>query len=196
MNEQLTYAILQFGPGCNTANHPAAYLALARGYLEAGDALVDRLPNDLGTSYHPLVMPIIFLYRHAIELSLKALIRVEREKGVTAKQNFENHEHGLAILLRFAAQHLPPGTVLSEPYRSVVGIFDTIDHRSYDCRYPTATDGRSPSRATWSFEVFPFRDAISAAREEISGKVVLDLIRRSSADEERQRMEAVLSVMT
>jgi len=195
MNEQLTYAILQLGPAGNTANHPAAYLALARGYLEAGDVLADGLPSDLGTNYHSLVMPIMFLYRHAIELSLKALIRMERKLGVSANEDFENREHRLAILLRFVEQHLPPGTVLSEPYRSVVALFDAIDHRSYDCRYPTASDGSSPSRATWSFEFFPIRAAVSAAREEISGKVVLDHI-RSLADEERRKMRAVLAVLT
>jgi hypothetical protein len=189
--QQLTNAIVLLGPAGNTANHPAAYVALAQGYLAAGDALFERLPANLGTNYDPLVPPIMFLYRHALELGLKALIRAERYLGGAVRKGVEDNEHRLGELLKIADQHLPTYVDrLSDEYRKVISAFDQLDNRSYEFRYPTSKGG-SPSRATWMFEINPVHDAVSAARDQICGSIALQLLARLADEEERQR--AILS---
>lgn len=49
---------------------------LAEDYRRAADALVERSLRD--DSIHEIVMPVLFLYRHAIELRLKSIARPEK----------------------------------------------------------------------------------------------------------------------
>lgn len=49
-------------------------LALARSYKRAGDALVEKALSDADLSYK-WAYPVLFLYRHTIELNLKLIVR-------------------------------------------------------------------------------------------------------------------------
>lgn len=79
---------------CLNWSHDMRY-AYSLGYKRAGDILVEHVSNS-ESDQDTLVYPIVFAYRHYIELEMKNLIRDGRELlGVTSKAQMV---HGLDVL--------------------------------------------------------------------------------------------------
>ncbi len=73
---------------------------IAQAFRRAGDCIVNSL--EAGDSYgHPdeLFMPVAYMYRHALEVKLKHLIRLASDQNLTGKYNAEIlKSHGLKKL--------------------------------------------------------------------------------------------------
>ena len=63
-----------WGSGANVVMGGETDEQLAEGFLEAGDVLLDFWQQQRGPGSYELVFPMLYNYRHAIELSLKAMV--------------------------------------------------------------------------------------------------------------------------
>lgn len=135
----------------------APWWAYAEGYKEAGDRLVAGIDaGQHGQDF--LVFPILFLYRHYLELTIKGQIRecqlllgIKRPSNPksAAQRTLAAQGHSLAELWAYLQQLVPhvypdlPGTVVSEIDR-VVQAFANLDPGGDEARYPlTRTEERT-----------------------------------------------------
>lgn len=128
--------------------------AFARSYHEAGQHLVKRIDS---THYRdPDACPIVFLYRHAIELYLKAIIhwgngllRLNNKPIEPHRNIFTEHRLGVLLksvkpILRFQKSLTNWGDSHLTCFRDVekiIGELEELDPGSYSFRYPVDTTG-------------------------------------------------------
>ena len=115
------------------------------GYKEAGDTLVNSVANR-GGSADSLIFPIVFLYRHYIELRLKSLL--QEGHLLLAREYKPNPEHKLSKLWRKVRRILieiwPDENENDlEEFDSLVAQFEQVDPRSTTFRYPKDLDGNN-----------------------------------------------------
>jgi len=112
-----------------------AYIA---GYKEAGDSLV-KLATDRNGTADTLVYPIVFLYRHYIELRLKALLHDGcRLLECEYKPIFAHLLSDLWTKVRAILVELWPDENQAnlEAMDSLIAQYDQLDPRSTTFRYP------------------------------------------------------------
>lgn len=85
----------------------------AYGFKEAGDRLVSGILNGQRGSLDLLLMPILHLYRHYIELSIKAsILDLQRHLGVQESVGFthslDRWRHMFVLAGKVAGMHPPP----------------------------------------------------------------------------------------
>lgn len=140
---------------------------VAMSYKKAADLLVDELPNALlmGVERVYIACPIMFLYRHYLELELKALMLDLRGLG---KQKRVHHNHAATffddklprhplmkswepvrdMLLAITDEAYPDDAGFTEAnaiYRAIeerIKEFDKIDESSMGYRYPTDREAK------------------------------------------------------
>jgi hypothetical protein len=56
------------------SNHSGRYAQIWMGYMQAGDKLIDAFMDETNSASGELIYPILFCYRHAIEMALKWMI--------------------------------------------------------------------------------------------------------------------------
>ena len=116
---------------------------MADGYKTAGDLLVKaakRGPIERDT----LVFPIIFNYRHFLEISLKYLLATYGG-AVGIAPNWKSHNLEMlweSILELFDKYHLPDTDGMSAIVGKIVMEFANIDPNSYAYRYPVDQKGQ------------------------------------------------------
>jgi len=124
----------------------------ATGFKAAADLVVDGLPNGTGGDYpcYPdqYFFPVAYLYRHCIELKLKALIRAGESSGVVSvpdKRLYGSHDlDGLwkkareVIEVRWSGG--PPEELNSA--ERVILEFHQLDRCGQEFRYPHGKDGK------------------------------------------------------
>lgn len=115
------------------------------GYKEAGDSLVNSVADRRGTA-DSLIFPLVFLYRHYIELRLKSLLHDGHR--LLDKEYKQKSEHQLSKLWPKVRDILvevwPDGnkddlTALD----SLINQFEKVDPRSTTFRYPKDLDGNN-----------------------------------------------------
>ena len=118
-------------------NDFSRFVLMSEGYRQSADVLVDRALENMAET-DTLIYPILFLYRHALELNLKYIINVYgRKVGVDPVWN----SHDFAVLWpRFLEVLDGFGTVDPDKADQVVGgviaQFGNIDPGSFSHRYP------------------------------------------------------------
>ncbi len=130
-----------------------ALTAFARGYQLAGQALAQRLASATGYADYE-GYPILFLYRHALELYLKAIVyRGASLLGLLAKSSpdtsglLRRHELGRLIpavraIFKEMDWDFQGSSVASfAEFERLVHALDDVDPRSYAFRYPVDTEG-------------------------------------------------------
>jgi hypothetical protein len=132
------YVILD--PYCSLgplADNWAKYIS---GYKDAADILVDKIINDRSIQDH-LSLPIIYLYRHCIELSLKLIIRYGYEL-YDIKENYEEI-HTLDKLWKVCREIIEKAWPKEQKYVEILnatGIIindlSKIDPSGQETRYP------------------------------------------------------------
>lgn len=116
----------------------------ADGYIEGARKLVDKCLNEQ-QGHDTLVFPIIFLYRHYIELRLKELIiglNYLNDKGETLSQT-----HNVVNLWNdFEKKYSIISTDRSDEFKQterLIKEFSSIDPKSMAFRYPIDTKGNN-----------------------------------------------------
>lgn len=105
---------------------------LAESYFLAGDALVAAVLRG-EVSGQEVVNPVMYVYRHGIELYLKCIVQPPKKN------------HSLATLLESFRRHVKEryGEELPPVLETPIAEFATYDERSDVFRYDTDRDGRT-----------------------------------------------------
>lgn len=112
----------------------------SEGYYLAAKLLVDK--TDKGNPSNILVYPICFLYRHFIEIALKAIIWRCLQLGHTVK-NYSEGAHNLETLLAFASDLTKKlfGSSFSQESEETIRELNNIDPDSQVFRYTRPKKG-------------------------------------------------------
>ena len=116
----------------------------AQSYKDAGDRLVEYAKSDK-TSINILVFPILFLYRHYLELALKEIIIAATkylEKGhnnVFSKHNLSQLWNRTKELISEIKIDIPNNDLNAVEYQILQ--FDRLDSSSQKFRYPVGNNG-------------------------------------------------------
>jgi hypothetical protein len=115
------------------------------GYKEAGDSLVNSVADRSGTA-DSLIFPIVFLYRHYIELRLKSLLN--DGSRLLDKEHKQKPEHQLSKLwpkVRNILVELWPDENKDDlaVFDSLINQFEQVDPHSTTFRYPKDFDGNN-----------------------------------------------------
>ena len=115
------------------------------GYKEAGDSLVNSVAARSGSA-DSLIFPIVFLYRHYIELRLKSLLHDGRRLlDIEHKQKSEHQLSKLWPKVRDILVELWPDCSNSDlaALDSLINQFEQVDPRSTTFRYPKDFNGNN-----------------------------------------------------
>jgi hypothetical protein len=160
-------------------------------FHDAGKALANELREDPRFGLHGYppdsfkALPVLFNYRHAMELYLKGIILAGADILPVKRQpeidmNAVMKTHSLRQLLRdveriFAAfgwhwnLDLPEFESLTD-FRAIIDELETVDAQSYAFRYPTGKDGRrAPLESHFRFNLFTFTDMLDPVYELLDG---------------------------
>lgn len=117
-------------------------LQMAEGYRRSADVLIEVALDDENQKEF-LVYPILFLYRHAIELQLKYIIDTYgRDLGIGSIWNSHDFAflwpHFLTVLKHFGTDD---PDIADEAVSGVIAQFGNVDPKSFSNRYPCDTRG-------------------------------------------------------
>lgn len=139
---------------------PRAWM-MVRGYLESADHLVDIALNARHER-ESLIFPILFLYRHYIEIHLKYFISTYgHHAGV--EPDWRTHDLPCLwskfqkILDEFGADDGADSSV-----KYVVTQFSKVDPKSFSYRYPCDKQGRTIPVARNNLDLETIRDVMTA----------------------------------
>lgn len=129
---------------CLNFTHNAAY-GYIYGYKYAADSLVIQV-NEKAANQDILVFPIVFLYRHYLELALKYIIADGRDL-LGEKRSFPTH-HKIEYLWPLTKEIIRKIWSGDEPEEvkltdHVVGELSKIDPGSMSFRYPENLEGKN-----------------------------------------------------
>jgi hypothetical protein len=117
---------------------------MIRGYRRAADLLVTQAESDASLR-RDLVYPIVFSYRHSLELALKQVLE-EHGPGVGKAPEFRKHQLGeIWPRCREVIEHFNPGADPAplEVLALLVDEFSQIDPGSFSFRYASDTKGKA-----------------------------------------------------
>lgn len=133
------------------------------GYKQAADQIFKRIGDEdrfLGKGF--LVLPMVFLYRHFVELSLKDIIALGNYLENDESTYPTNHKLGeLWKLARELLVGIGQGCTDEDldAMEALIGQLDSIDPGSLAFRYPVTKDWR-PSLLNTAFNLEQFREGI------------------------------------
>ena len=110
---------------------------IARGYFEGANLLVETLDHNPSNI---LVYPIVFLYRHFIEIQLKAILTEFQEMGCDVGRLLS---HNLEFLLNMVNDKCNQRSLqsLSDEVGEVIQEFNEFDSNSQTFRYSRNRNG-------------------------------------------------------
>ncbi len=140
------------------------------GFKKAGDLLVDKTRED-NYDRSVLIYPIIFCYRHSLELALKYIITTYgRAAGV--RPNTKEHNlallwpHCRAVIEYFDPENDDPGL---DAVEACIAEFAKIDPGSDTFRYPTNSEGQSITINLPPVNLLELRDTMEAIHNFFTG---------------------------
>ncbi|WP_417382174.1 hypothetical protein [Gimesia sp.] len=129
---------------CLNYMHDMSY-GYSEGYRLAAELLINHVESE-NQNHDTLVYPICFLYRHALELQIKNIIRIGRK--LLDKQGGHPSHHKLSDLwplakglLREAEPNQPDPPEFSRIDKFIKQFAD-VDYDAQEFRYPTKVKGR------------------------------------------------------
>lgn len=170
----------------NIKNHPKGeFDAYAYSFQNAAHGLVERLRQQNGSYRDPDACPIVFLYRQAIELYLKAiLVWGEGILRLQAQESFDFDKvvgtHKLAALMPLVKRVFdacgwvkpqggePKYGTYAEIETAILEI-DEVDPLSYAFRYPINKKGKSALPDGFHFNVIAFGDEMDELLKMLDG---------------------------
>ena len=158
--------------------------AFAEGYHEAGRALAQKLEEARGYADYE-GYPILYLYRHALELYLKAvvyrgaiLLGLISEENIDLSGLFTSHELGRLlppIRKIWKAQKWDfDGTQLSsfDDFEELIHSLDQIDPKSFSFRYPVSRSGNAQLPHHFSVNVVSFANNMDGLLNLLEGAAI------------------------
>ena len=135
---------------------------VAWGYRQAADALVEHL-TDRARMSEPACLPIIFLYRHYVELSLKGMLLVLGE--LSAKLEKPSHKHALVPLWDLLRTKLSAQVRIEDDHwmqraGSIIREFDSMDPKSFAFRYPVDNNQVPNLESDLRVDIVQFREVM------------------------------------
>ncbi len=153
-------------------NEIPRFFMMVSGYNEAANHLVDKALEDRHER-ESLIFPILFLYRHYLELQLKYFISTYgRHAGIEPDWN----THKLTFLWRrfkeildeFMGEAQDPGNA-DTTVEKIVAQFAKMDPRSFSYRYPCDRKGRPVSIAQNNLDLKTLKDVMNGVSSYFSG---------------------------
>lgn len=115
----------------------------AHGYKLAADELVAHVNEDGGGAAF-ICYPILFLYRHSVELYLKALL-LDVGELLDANEATSGRHDLMPLWRRFTERLLWYDASQDSPWldriTALIAELDNVDRQSFSFRYPVAKDG-------------------------------------------------------
>ncbi len=113
------------------------------GYKKGADLMVERALKER-TERDILIFPIVFCYRHFIELSFKYLINTYGNVvGIESKWNTHNLSELWKTVKNVLKKYMAPDVDGVESIvDKIIAEFEKIDQRSFSFRYPVNTGGQ------------------------------------------------------
>lgn len=130
------------------ARDKSAWKMYVAGYFNAARALLEGPPDRFFLMF--AIYPVLFLYRHYIELEIKSLIMMSSEVLQKAGPDFGN-DHDLLSLWGKFTRMLPAGHSALQNATNIARIlqeFTTLDPKSMDTRYGLRRDLQTSSVGT------------------------------------------------
>ena len=166
----------------NYAGHPVNQFALvASSYAEAATVLRKKFEAERHTDFD--AYPIVFLYRHALELYLKAVLLLGNRLAVTSG-NTELHTddiftgHSLSANLPVVKEiftevgwgdDYPHMGLEDASFEEIVKEFDALDRGSYTFRYTVKKDGTASIAEHFAFSISDFATIMERILNNLSG---------------------------
>lgn len=155
--------------------------AFALGYREAANVLAQRMADARGYADYD-GYPILFLYRHALELSLKAivyrgakLVGLISEENIDVKKLFERHDLPRllpairSIFAQMGSNFEGSGLHSYEDFASLIKSIHSIDPGSYTFRYPLDRTGKANLPNHFVVNVLAFADGMNNLLQFLEG---------------------------
>jgi hypothetical protein len=161
------------------ANSAAEIVAYASSYRSAAMGLIATYEGSQFMNIDERALPILFLYRHSLELYLKALVyraavvSIAEEELVLAVPRLWR-EHSLVRLLQMSSPLLHSrhfhswDEELEEKIGRVVRSLDEVDPGSYAFRYPVTSSGRPSLPAHFFTNIFAFSEVLENVLDDLS----------------------------
>jgi hypothetical protein len=155
-------------------------LAYAASYRRSAMALAAFVEQRQQVTVDFGALPIVYLYRHAFELYLKAVIYHAAALSVNSNEMQRAvprlwREHSLVLLSRMAEPILRaednPLTASGELYEEIASLanrIDEVDSGSYSFRYPVTSTGAPALPDAILINVLAFTDAMEAVLGEVA----------------------------
>jgi len=149
--------------------------AFAAAYKTAADVLLEKL-HEGTTMGENACVPVLYLYRHHIELLLKALLRDFGELADTLEQPPGRHElRGLWDRFRGAlvVHGLAASVDWLDQLQSWIDELDMIDAGSFTFRYPTNKTGQPVLPNVRAIDVQHFRAVVRDISSTLNGAAAM-----------------------
>lgn len=121
----------------NWFGHDNETLAIAEGYYRGANYLIDKALDN--HEMDTLVYPILFLYRHLIEVILKRIVFLLEALGNTPFKDSKKKNHGLKELFEYIQKEC--ASIWDKPFpenvKETILEFDRIDPKAQAFRYDT-----------------------------------------------------------
>ena len=150
-----------------------------------------RKNREFGLDGTPLedfkAYPVVFLYRHALELYMKAILLVgspmlELKGGATVDRERVLTIHNLDVLRQDVERVFEafgwkwdlgsPHFQTVKDLRAVIGEFHSVDQGSYAFRYPLDTKGGASLQVAFQFNLFDFCEILDDLLETLEGAAI------------------------
>jgi hypothetical protein len=155
--------------------------AYAHSYRTAAMSLVSMQEQRVHSALDERALPILFLYRHALELYLKAIV-LKAALLTIGEEELPNalpklwREHRLTALARMAEPVISASTRwpltwngdLKELINSMAVQIDEIDPGSYAFRYPVNTQGAAALPAVFMTNIFQFSEEVERTLDHVA----------------------------
>ncbi len=143
-------------------------VVIGAGYIEAANLLVDAAGKDI---YHGriLLYPVLFLYRHALELDLKYTIETY---GRFAGEKPNLQDHDLVSLWRSVhkvLKHFGSNDPADANVERLVAEFSKLDPNSVSFRYARDNKGKDIALGTEPVNLREFRDVMQGVHNFFEG---------------------------
>jgi hypothetical protein len=193
----------------NYFGHPINQFALiASSYAEAATVLRKKFEAERHIDFD--AYPIVFLYRHALELYLKAVLLLGNQLAVTSSNTklhtddiFTSHSlsDNLPVVKEIFAEvgwgdDYPHMGLEDASFEAIVKEFDELDRGSYTFRYTVKKDGTASIEEHFAFSISDFAAIMERILSNLSGACIgLEEISGFMAEQYREAMSDYMADM-